>query len=128
MPGSCGTTKSCATWPSGGWTSKKIGTSSRLPNTQHQRESLEAAEIRRCSPRAMMSHGGDDDAHDLAAGRDSRAPRLMPMNSVTMVSALSRNRSMTLNAPQNLPKRSRISRAWPTPVTAPRRSTISWFT
>ncbi len=51
------------------------------------------------------------------------------MNSVTMVSALSRNRSlMTLNAPQNLPNRSRISRACPTPVTAPRRSTISWLT
>ena len=44
------------------------------------------------------------------------------MNSVTMVSAFSMNRSMTLNAPQNLPKRSRIRRAWPTPVTAPRRS------
>lgn len=52
----------------------------------------------------------------------------MPMNSVTIVSAFSRNRSITLNAPQNLPKRSKISRAWPTPVTAPSRSTISWFT
>ena len=50
------------------------------------------------------------------------------MNSVTMVSAFNRNRSMTLNAPQNLPKRSRISRACPTPVTAPRRSTMSWQT
>jgi Mn2+/Fe2+ NRAMP family transporter len=28
---------------------------------------------------------------------------------------------MMLNTPQNLPKRSRISRAWPTPVTTPRR-------
>ncbi|GAA3077744.1 hypothetical protein GCM10020000_74220 [Streptomyces olivoverticillatus] len=53
---------------------------------------------------------------------------VMPMNSVTIVSALSRNRSMTENAPQNFPNRSRISRACPTPVTAPRRSTISWFT
>ncbi len=35
---------------------------------------------------------------------------------------------MTLKAPQNLPKRSRISRACPTPITAPSRSTISWFT
>ena len=52
----------------------------------------------------------------------------MPMNSVMIVSALSMNRSMTENAPQNLPNRARISRAWPTPVTAPRRSTISWFT
>ena len=50
------------------------------------------------------------------------------MNSVTMVSALRMNRSMTENAPQNLPNRSRISRAWPTPVTAPSLSTISWFT
>ena len=50
------------------------------------------------------------------------------MNSVTIVSALRMNRSMTSNAPQNLPNRSRISRAWPTPVTAPSRSTISWFT
>ncbi len=50
------------------------------------------------------------------------------MNSVMIVSALSMNRSMTENAPQNLPNRARISRAWPTPVTAPSRSTISWFT
>ncbi len=50
------------------------------------------------------------------------------MNSVMIVSALRMNRSMTLNAPQNLPNRSRISRACPTPVTAPSRSTISWFT
>ena len=26
------------------------------------------------------------------------------------------------------PKRSKMSRAWPAPVTAPRRRTISWFT
>jgi hypothetical protein len=41
------------------------------------------------------------------------------MNSVMMVSAFSRSRSMTLKAPQNLPNRSRMSRAWPTPETAP---------
>ncbi len=35
------------------------------------------------------------------------------MNSVTMVSALRMNKSMTLKAPQNRPKRSRISLAWP---------------
>ena len=34
---------------------------------------------------------------------------------------------MTLNAPQNLPNRSRISLACPTPVTGPSRSTISWL-
>ncbi|CAJ0736983.1 hypothetical protein R77592_04179 [Ralstonia mannitolilytica] len=50
------------------------------------------------------------------------------MNSVTKVSAFTRNRSMTEKLPQNLPKRAKISRAWPTRVTAPRRSTISWFT
>ena len=33
------------------------------------------------------------------------------MNSVMIVSALSMNRSMTENAPQNLPNRARISRA-----------------
>ena len=50
------------------------------------------------------------------------------MNSVTMVRKLSRNRSPTLNQPQNRPNRSLISRAWPTPVTAPSLTTISWFT
>ena len=49
------------------------------------------------------------------------------MNSVTMVSAFKMKRSMTLNAPQNLPKRSMMSRACPIPETAPRRRTISWF-
>ena len=50
------------------------------------------------------------------------------MNSVTMVRKLSTNRSPTLKAPQNLPNRSMISRAWPTPVTAPSLTTISWLT
>ena len=59
---------------------------------------------------------------------EESSTNVMPMNSVTIVSALRMNRSMTLNAPQNLPKRSKMSRAWPTPVTAPRRSTISWLT
>ena len=35
---------------------------------------------------------------------------------------------MTSNVPHNLPNRAMISRACPTPVTAPRRSTISWLT
>ena len=52
----------------------------------------------------------------------------MPMNSVTMISALSNTRSPTENAAHNLPNRSRMSRAWPTPVTAPSRTTISWLT
>jgi hypothetical protein len=50
------------------------------------------------------------------------------MNSVTIVRKLSRNRSPTLNQPQNRPNRSLISRAWPTPVTAPSLTTISWLT
>ena len=50
------------------------------------------------------------------------------MNSVTSVSAFTKNRSMTEKLPQNLPKRAKINRACPTRVTAPRRSTISWFT
>jgi len=50
------------------------------------------------------------------------------MNSVVIVRKLSRNRSPTLNQPQNRPNRSLISRAWPTPVTAPSRTTISWLT
>ena len=50
------------------------------------------------------------------------------MNSVAMVRKLRTKRSPTEKAPQNLPKRSLMSRAWPTPVTAPSRTTISWFT
>ncbi len=50
------------------------------------------------------------------------------MNSVTRVSAFRMNRSMTSSEPQNLPNLSMISRAWPTPVTAPSLSTISWLT
>ena len=50
------------------------------------------------------------------------------MNSVTMVRKLRTKRSPTLNQPQPFPNRSLMSRAWPTPVTAPRRTTISWFT
>ena len=56
------------------------------------------------------------------------AARLMPMNSVTIVKKFSRNRSPTENQPQPRPKRSLISRACPTPVTAPSRTTISWLT
>ena len=52
----------------------------------------------------------------------------MPMNSVAMVRKLRMKRSPTENIPQKLPNRSLMRRAWPTPVTAPRRTTISWFT
>ena len=50
------------------------------------------------------------------------------MNSVTIVRKLSTKRSPTLNQPQNRPKRSLMSRACPTPVTAPSLTTISWLT
>ena len=50
------------------------------------------------------------------------------MNSVAMVRKFKMKRSPTEKAPQNRPKRSLMSRACPTPVTAPRRTTISWFT
>ncbi len=50
------------------------------------------------------------------------------MNSVTIVRKFRMNRSPTENHPQKRPKRSLISRACPTPVTAPRRITISWLT
>ena len=50
------------------------------------------------------------------------------MNSVTTVRKLSTNRSITENQAQNGPNRSLISRAWPTPVTAPSLTTISWLT
>ena len=53
---------------------------------------------------------------------------VIPMNSVTRVSALRMIRSATMSVAQDRPNRSMISRACPTPVTAPRRSTISWFT
>ena len=51
-----------------------------------------------------------------------------PMNSVTMVRKLRMNKSPTLNQPQNRPNRSLMSRACPTPVTAPSLTTISWLT
>ncbi len=54
--------------------------------------------------------------------------RLTPMNSVTIVRKFSRKRSPTEKKPQKRPKRSLMSFAWPTPVTAPSRTTISWLT
>jgi len=62
---------------------------------------------------------------ELSAGTRASAT---PMNSMTMVRKLRTNRSPTGNQPQNRPNRSFMSRAWPTPVTAPSRTTISWLT
>ena len=56
------------------------------------------------------------------------APSSMPMNSVAIVKKLSTKRSPTAKRPQTLPKRSKMRRPWPTPETAPRRTTISWLT
>ena len=52
----------------------------------------------------------------------------MPMNSVTMMRKLSRRIDEIDTVPQRRPIRSRMSRPKPTPVTAPRRTTISWLT
>ena len=56
------------------------------------------------------------------------APSAIPTNSVAMVRKLRTNRPDTEYVPQTRPKRSKMSRAWPTPVTAPRRTLISWLT
>ena len=105
-------------------TIRKIGTSKRLPNTS----TSEKRSNRRKSPvlaATMIKAAATMTPGDLGHAEIVERQRLMPMNSVTIVSALSRKRSMTLKAPQNLPNRSKMSRAWPTPVTAPSRSTIS---
>ena len=52
----------------------------------------------------------------------------MPMNSVTIVSAFSRNRSMTLNAPQNAAEPLQNQPRMTDAGYAPRRRTISWLT
>jgi hypothetical protein len=54
--------------------------------------------------------------------------RSTPMNSVTSVRKLRRKRSPTEKMPQKRPNRSKIILPCPTPVTAPRRTTISWLT
>ena len=50
------------------------------------------------------------------------------MNSVTIVSPFTSTRSPMEKAAQNVPNRSWMSRACPTPVTAPSLTTISWLT
>ena len=50
------------------------------------------------------------------------------MNSVTIVSPFTSTRSPMEKAAQNRPNRSWMSRACPTPVTAPSLTTISWLT
>ena len=124
--GQFGMKKSRVTCATGGWIATSTGTSSRL--SRHNPIANRSKRLK--SPvltAAMVSAAATHTPATFGSPKKSRT-NVMPMNSVTIVSALSRNRSITLNAPQNLPKRSKIRRAWPTPVTAPRRSTISWFT
>ncbi|HEX4107591.1 MAG TPA: hypothetical protein VHX88_05625 [Solirubrobacteraceae bacterium] len=47
------------------------------------------------------------------------------MNSVTRIAKFSTSRSPGENAHHSRPNRSRMSRAWPAPVTAPSRPAIS---
>ncbi len=124
--GSPGTRKSCAICPIGGCAARKIGTSAKLPATstimnrsKRRKLPVEAA--------AMVTAAAAITPQPLGIPRYCR-PSVTPMNSVTMVSAFSRKRSMIEKAPQNFPNRWKIRRAWPTPVTTPSRTTISWFT
>ncbi len=124
--GRLGTRESRATWPAGGWTIRTRGTRSNekatsMRHSRSKRRKLPVLTAPITATVAMTTVG------NLGRPRYPMA-REIPMNSVTMVSALRMKRSMTLNAPQNLPKRSKMRRAWPTPDTAPRRSTISWLT
>ncbi|CNH30640.1 Uncharacterised protein [Mycobacterium tuberculosis] len=85
---------------------------------------------RRNEPPATTANNSAAAAGTATTFGQPRNPRASatPMNSVTMVNALTISRSPMLKAPQNFPKRSMIKRAWPTRLTAPNRSTISWFT
>ncbi len=124
--GSCGTTRSCIDARSGACTAMKTGISNRLP--PHS-TTANRSKRRKLPVAAAASIRAAATATPAAFGTPKySSPRLAPMNSVTIVSAFSTNKSMTLNAPQNAPKRARISRACPTPATAPSRSTISWLT
>ena len=125
-PGRPGTTKPCAICAPDGWASRNSGISSSDPaqNVTAIRSNRRKLPV---NAAAMITPAASTTATSFGTPRYPAAS-VIPMNSVTMVSALRMNRSMTENAPQNLPNRSRISRACPTPVTAPSRSTISWFT
>ena len=65
-----------------------------------------------------------------SAGRTPKKPRpaRTPMNSVTSVRKFPKTKSPMAKRPQNLPKRSKISSAWPRWVTAPKRTVISCTT
>jgi hypothetical protein len=89
---------------------------------ERQREPFKSPEISRAYGR-HDGEGGQRDSELL--GDPEVVERQRDADEVTIVRAFSRKRSTTLKVPQNLPKRSKMSRAWPTPVTAPRRRTIS---
>ncbi len=99
---------------------RKLAKTKTYMNRSQRRKLPET--VMRISPTAAMGT-----ARYSLMPKYSRA-RLTPMNSVAMVKKFKMKRSPTENAPQNLPNRSMISRAWPTPVTAPSRTTISWLT
>ena len=110
----------------GGWLCTARGMTRRLAktNTNMKRSHRRKLPVAVITTRATAAMGTE--MYSLTP-KYPRA-RLTPMNSVAMVRKFRMKRSPTEKAPQNLPKRSLMSRACPTPVTAPRRTTISWFT
>ncbi len=121
-----GTNVSWATWLQCGWAYTSSGSTSRLPatNTNIMRSHFWKLPVMVIRTRSSAATGTE--AY-LLTPRYSSA-NATPMNSVTMVRKLRMKRSITENAPQKRPNRSRIRRAWPTRVTAPSRTTISWLT
>ena len=123
MPGS---TNPLSAAPGSGWLRTRRGSASRLANrktniARSQRRKLPLSVIPISSSVAIGT------AKYLLMPKYSAA-RPTPMNSVLMTRKLSRKRPATEYQPQKRPNRSAISLARPTPVTAPRRTTISWFT
>ncbi|PQM49628.1 hypothetical protein C1Y40_00147 [Mycobacterium talmoniae] len=124
-PGSCGTRP--PTVPATvGCTSSVMGMTTTLTAMSRN---ISASQRRKEPPATTANNSAAAAGIAIALGHPRNpSARETPMNSVTIVNPLRINRSPTLNAPQNLPNRAKISRAWPTPVTAPNRSTISWLT
>src|ERR1039458_2151596 len=104
-----GTVSPCRNGPALGWLkmangiTKKLTTTKRYMNRSQLRKLPEA--VMRINPTAARGT-----AMYSLMPKYSRA-RLTPMNSVAIVKKFKMKRSPTENAPQNLPKRSMISRA-----------------
>ena len=125
-PGRLGSVNPRAIAAPDGWLTRNNGMRSSDPThnataIRSNRRKLPVAAAARITPAASST------AISLGTPRYPAA-MVIPMNSVTRVSALRMIRSATMSVAQDRPNRSMISRACPTPVTAPRRSTISWFT